>query len=637
MGKQKRHRRKPHKQNPTGLISEKEFDEELDDVSEETKEKALLRVMEQLSSADMEEKISGLQTLESMSYEETIAVQIAKDNIAKIVGPYLVDENKLVRSAAASALRIIAENGGEEAYTCLLNDDLMTPLTALLKNHYSNWHPSGDAKEKEKVEQEKQTFIEAVTLLWTLGEKNESVIKRSNSENLLSILIKFLDTSTYGIRLSIVAIQCILTLSEDNPMAIAELKKQESTLINYLDWKAENENLINTMSLRTLAAGLLMNINNSFRTEIDSLKIASKVIVNLADTLKLNYQNQMDTLTKAFLNEKNLTRNSRKMIREMNQIVSIQQQALEILANLCTDDLESDDESDFGDSDDYEEDMDIDQIEDKTINSYSNIPVELIEVIASTDLVKIVWSKTEIIEENVIKAFDLNPEGIFIIKRLRILRCRAFLCLNNLFSTLDVDTLGGVENLYRLWSEIGKVVFTDADPNDIDLLESSTSAMRAALQKLAEIKANVFQKLNIVDLQPMCNGERQCSNANVRANLLRILGNLALILLNVQNPQSLELIKHISVFLLETCTKENEVWVIAESLDAIMDIFAEDETDSLAKDINLVEKLRNFMSILKNKIRQQKQKLGDNASVVSTVKTNLNRFIKYKGQRVAKL
>lgn len=286
-------------------------------------------------------------------------------------------------------------------------------------------------------------------MLWTLGEKNESVIKRSNSENLLSILIKFLDTSTYGIRLSIVAIQCILTLSEDNPMAIAELKKQESTLINYLDWKAENENLINTMSLRTLAAGLLMNINNSFRTEIDSLKIASKVIVNLADTLKLNYQNQMDTLTKAFLNEKNLTRNSRKMIREMNQIVSIQQQALEILANLCTDDLESDDESDFGDSDDYEEDMDIDQIEDKTINSYSNIPVELIEVIASTDLVKIVWSKTEIIEENVIKAFDLNPEGIFIIKRLRILRCRAFLCLNNLFSTLDVDTLGGVENLYR--------------------------------------------------------------------------------------------------------------------------------------------------------------------------------------------
>ncbi|XP_051173186.1 HEAT repeat-containing protein 3 [Leptopilina boulardi] len=637
MGKQKRQRHKQHKQNPTGLISEKDFDEELEDVSEETKEKALLRVMEQLSSADMEEKMSGLQTLESMSYEESMAVKIAKDNIAKIVGPYLVDENKLVRAAAASTLRIIAENGGEEAYTCLLKDDLMTPLTALLKNHYLNWHPSTDPKEKEKVEQEKQIFVEAVTLLWTLGEKNECVIKRSNEENLLSILIKFLDTSTYGIRLSIVAIQCMLTLSEDNPTAILELKKQESTLINYLDWKPENENIINTMSLRTLAAGLLMNINNSFTTEIDSLKIASKVVTILTDTLTLDYQQQTELLTKAFKNEKNLTRNSRKNIREINQIASIQQQALEILANLCTDDQESDEESDFDDSDEYEEEMDIDPMEDKSINSYSNIPVELIEVIASTDLVKKVWSKTEKINENVIKTFDLNPEGIFILKRLRVLRCRAFLCLNNLFSSLDVDTLGGVDNLYRLWSEIGKVVFTDADPNDIDLLESATSAMRAALQKLAEVKANVFQQLSVVDLQPMCNGERQCSNANVRANLLRILGNLALILLNVQNPQSLELIKHISVFLLETCTKENEVWVIAESLDAIMDIFAEDETDTLAKEINLVEKLKSFMSILKNKIRQQKQKLGDNASVVSTVKTNLNRFIKYKGQRVAQL
>lgn len=47
MGKQKRQRRKPHKQNPTGLISEKDF-EELEDVSEETKEKALLRVLEQV-------------------------------------------------------------------------------------------------------------------------------------------------------------------------------------------------------------------------------------------------------------------------------------------------------------------------------------------------------------------------------------------------------------------------------------------------------------------------------------------------------------------------------------------------------------------------------------------------------------
>ena len=99
-----------------------------------------------------------------------------------------------------------------------------------------------------------------------------------------------------------------------------------------------------------------------------------------------------------------------------------------------------------------------------------------------------------------------------------------------------------------MWTEIGKVVFADADPTDIDLLESATSAMRAALQKLAEVRANVFKQLSVTDLEPMLNGERQCANPNVRANLLRILGNLALILMNDGALQCQELIKVGSLF-----------------------------------------------------------------------------------------
>lgn len=49
MGKQKRQRHKPHKENPTGLPSAKDFDEETEDVVEENKEKAVQRVLEQVS------------------------------------------------------------------------------------------------------------------------------------------------------------------------------------------------------------------------------------------------------------------------------------------------------------------------------------------------------------------------------------------------------------------------------------------------------------------------------------------------------------------------------------------------------------------------------------------------------------
>lgn len=274
------------------------------------------------------------------------------------------------------------------------------------------------------------------------------MIKRSNDENLLQILIKFLDPSAYGAALSSVAIQCMLTLSEDNPVAISELKKQKDCLVNLLDWTSENEK-IEATSLRTLSAGLLMNINQS-SSETDSLRIACKVLSILAETLSFDFKNQMETLTSAFPNEKHLSRASRKNIRELNQIAAMQQQALEILANLCIDDQESDADSDLDDSDDYEdEEMDVDQVLDKSVNSYSNIPVELIEIIASTDLVKKVWEKTVKIEDNTKKIFEQNPEGIFVLKRLKILRCRAFLCLNNLISSLDVETLGGVDNLYR--------------------------------------------------------------------------------------------------------------------------------------------------------------------------------------------
>lgn len=94
-----------------------------------------------------------------------------------------------------------------------------------------------------------------------------------------------------------------------------------------------------------------------------------------------------------------------------------------------------------------------------------------------------------------------------------------------------------------MWVDIGTAVFKNANPNDIELLESATATMRAALQKLSEAKSNIFNQLTLTDIEPMLNGERQCPNANVQTNLIRILGNLALILINNDTPEGYELIK----------------------------------------------------------------------------------------------
>lgn len=81
----------------------------------------------------MEEKLSALQTLETMAWDASMATHIAKDGVAKMIGPLLLDNNSSIRAATAAALRQVADIGGEKAHTDLMKDDIMTPLSALLK------------------------------------------------------------------------------------------------------------------------------------------------------------------------------------------------------------------------------------------------------------------------------------------------------------------------------------------------------------------------------------------------------------------------------------------------------------------------------------------------------------------------
>lgn len=50
------------------------------------------------------------------------------------------------------------------------------------------------------------------------------------------------------------------------------------------------------------------------------------------------------------------------------------------------------------------------------------------------------------------------------------------------------------------------------------------------------------------------------------------------------------------------CTTDSQAWVIAESIDALMDIYAEDETDRLAAEIELVPRLLSLIPHFKSKV-----------------------------------
>ena len=64
-------------------------------------------------------------------------------------------------------------------------------------------------------------------------------------------------------------------------------------------------------------------------------------------------------------------------------------------------------------------------------------------------------------------------------------------------------------------------------------------------------------------------------------------------------------------------------------------MFAEDDTDSLAVETNLVPRLKGMVAGFKAKVGMERRKNrgGEFDTVVNMAKTNLSRFIKYKEKR----
>lgn len=90
-----------------------------------------------------------------------------------------------------------------------------------------------------------------------------------------------------------------------------------------------------------------------------------------------------------------------------------------------------------------------------------------------------------------------------------------------------------------------------------------------------------------------------CPIPEPRTNLTRMLGILAQIL----NPSTQsEVLLHLADFLTTRAFKETELWVLSDILDTLMDVFAEDDTDLLAAQVHLVDKLTALFPIFKSKV-----------------------------------
>lgn len=220
------------------------------------------------------------------------------------------------------------------------------------------------------------------------------------------------------------------------------------------------------------------------------------------------------------------------------------------------------------------------------------------------------------------KNFDVcQPYLCFIYFRVKVLRTSSLLCLQNLCNIMSTEDLGGPRAVYNVWLELGQLVFENN--TDIALVEASTALMRATLEHLRS-SPDLFNQFTRDDLGLILKGADVCGEPEIRANWLRMLGVIGCLL-----PENM--VKLIIDALLQQCYKETDVWTLSEALDALMDIYSDNDWYQISNELKLVQKTKELNKVLKSKLRQQKRELSNTERypAVQTVRTNFNLFTKY--------
>ncbi|XP_065357073.1 HEAT repeat-containing protein 3 [Calliphora vicina] len=598
-------------------------------------------IRDQLQNANIEEKLNGLQSLAVLTASKDKVQSICQSDLVRIAAPLLCEKETSVRNAAAGALRNLSVNG-IEVCDFLVEQDILTPLLALLQEYVldSEWKPTFDAAMCDQMDLRSDVFLQAINLLWNLCESTSIAVETFNQTQLMEGFIRCLDYNVFGLDISISVAQCLLVVTENNPKSWLVLNQHVPNFLCLLSVTGDYGHAY----LRTLSAGILSNapalaasyagtilqaltqvLDTNHQTALHGISnIPSKDNKDQAPELEIKMDTQDDETEEAAANRRRrqeLPTADDIAMRDVGYLLDAQRIAAEVITNLCSSEEEEWDDVDDEEISESESvvDYETNQSNGSTtnLNEGDKLPLEIVEAIKSLSLVDKLWQRTQPLEDSLVQL--LRESNIGLIMKSKNLRISSLLCLQNLCNCLNSEDLGGHNAIYSVWVDLGQQVFKG--PKDTSILEPSTSLMRAALEHL-KTKKELFNQMTQNDLQLMLDGVKNCTMAEIRANWLRMLGTLGCLL-----PEPL--VKIIVSFIVETCSQEEDVWTISEALDALMDMFSDNDWHQILVDLNLPVAIKELEKYFKTKVRSQRKELKERYPAVQTVLTNLSRFSKY--------
>uniref|UniRef100_A0A8C1T3Y7 HEAT repeat containing 3 n=1 Tax=Cyprinus carpio TaxID=7962 RepID=A0A8C1T3Y7_CYPCA len=524
---------------------------------------------------------------------------LQRDAVRKI-GPLLLDRSLVVRETAAGALRNLSACGGPEVCEDMVKQDVLTPLSALLRECCTGFDMSSSPTMKGQKHTVEDVANEAVNLLWNLC--------CSSFSGSLWNLKSGLSLTQQSHILTALATTLSHSLSLDAGELIPEL------------WHAESARL----SKETTSA------TESDHSDAQPAGHEAEEMEEDVRDEKMNGRKPNDRMSKTKSDISDLLPRDRLELREAKALLSAQQTSLEIIVNMCCSDEPSDDEWEEMSSSD-ESEMCADGMSDTNSSLFSHLclSAELHTILLNHSIPQQVLKKAEFPSTAALELCSKYPTWKCLLKKMHRVQCRALTCLHNILSSMDTESLGGASGLQAVAQQLSSLVFSSAEAlKDEEFLEAVTSALRSLLQIMAT--KSIPQCMTPHQLMIFCEAATSCELVSVRVNALAILGITGSSLSKEKNTaDTLQLIGNA---LLNIAMKDSNLVVCGEALDALFDVFADgDEAEKAGKNINLLSSLKALQPGFRAKLRKEgRGKYSpDQLCVLDNIRINLKRFISY--------
>uniref|UniRef100_G3PWV6 HEAT repeat containing 3 n=1 Tax=Gasterosteus aculeatus aculeatus TaxID=481459 RepID=G3PWV6_GASAC len=671
MGKSKTTRFKRPKFNAVGLPAEavKEADAEDEERGDDSCPAAELLEKLQSPSADVRE-FACASISRVVQQSQTIPVFLQRDAIRRL-GPMLMDTSLAVRETAAGALRNLSACGGQEVCEDMAKHDVMTPLTALLRESCAGFESAAEAMTDKKNAVE-DVAHEAVNLLWNLCESSTQSLSVFNKAGLLDLVVQCLERHPHNIELATSAAHCLQTVTEDNPELLCSLNAAVLGVVEGVLLTSQPD-MAHTL-LRTLAAGTLWNVKGSLPAARQAQTLnavvatlskcldldAGTLIPELRQAEEVRHRNaptgansedqavvEMDEQQEEEEEEgpkrkrngkavrvdndfSDLLPRDKEELKEATALLTAQQMSLEIIVNMCCSDDPSDDEWEEESSSD-ECDAGPDGLCEGVCNLMSPLclSAEVHEALVQHSVPQKVLKKTEFPRKEAMDVCQQIPSWRGLIKKVQRVQSRALTCLHSILSAMDAESLGGAAALQEAAQHLSTLVFGAAEiPKDEEFLEAVISAMRSLLQMIAS--KNISQCMTPQQLMSLSEAATRCDVVSVRVNAVAILGITGSTL--AKEKDTAETLQMIGNALLQVATKDTNLVVNGEALDALFDVFADgDEAETASKNIHLLPALKALQPVFRAKIRKEGRGKYNpqQLCVLDNIKVNLRRFIGY--------